>query len=118
MARGRPKLEINEVDVEKLATMCCTMNEMASFFSCSVDTLERNYAEVIKKGRDKGKISLRREQYLQAMKGNITMLIWLGKQLLDQRDKVNEYIKDDSSKDERLAKMRDAVQAAENAKKP
>lgn len=85
---GRPRLDLNVDDMEKLAAMCCTMNEIASFFGCSVDTLENNYSDIIKKGRNKGKMSIRREQYAAAMKGNITMLIWLGKQLLDQQDKT------------------------------
>jgi hypothetical protein len=33
------------------------------------------------------KISLRRQQIETAKKGNVSMLIWLGKQLLDQSDK-------------------------------
>lgn len=85
---GRPKIVIDEATLEKLASICCTMNEMAAFFDCSVDTLENRFSDIIKKGREKGKISIRREQYTQAMKGNITMLIWLGKQLLGQHDRT------------------------------
>jgi hypothetical protein len=36
------------------------------------------------KGRDKGRGSLRRKQYQLALQGNPTMLIWLGKQWLNQ----------------------------------
>jgi hypothetical protein len=64
------------------------MEEMASFFGCSVDTLERNFADTIKKGKDKGRMSLRRLQFEKAQSGNTTMLIWLGKQLLGQKDKI------------------------------
>jgi len=85
---GRPKIEINEDQLEKLSSILCTMEEMASFFSCSVDTLERNFADTIKKGKDKGRMSLRRLQFEKAQSGNTTMLIWLGKQLLGQRDKI------------------------------
>ena len=35
-----------------------------------------------------GKVSLRRAQIKLAESGNATMLIWLGKQLLNQRDEV------------------------------
>ncbi len=85
---GRPKIEINEDQLEKLSSILCTMEEMASFFGCSVDTLERNFADTIKKGKDKGKMSLRRLQWEKAQTGNTTMLIWLGKQILGQRDKI------------------------------
>lgn len=43
--------------------------------------------ELLEQGRMIGKMSLRRKQYAEAMKGNTTMLVWLGKQHLDQKDK-------------------------------
>lgn len=83
---ARPKIEIDESLVDKLASIHCTMEEIGSIVGCSVDTLERRFADVIKKAKDKGKSSLRRYQWELAQKGNATMLIWLGKQLLGQRD--------------------------------
>jgi DNA-binding response OmpR family regulator len=38
------------------------------------------------------KVSLRRQQIEAAKKRNPTMLIWLGKQLLEQRDKIEVKI--------------------------
>lgn len=81
---ARPKLQIDESLVEKLASIHCTMEEIASVCSCSVDTLERRFAEVIKKARAKGKSSLRRLQWENAQKGNVSMQIWLGKIILGQ----------------------------------
>lgn len=83
---GRPQIEIDEKLVEKLASIHCTMEEIASIVGCSVDTLERRFAELIKTAKDKGRSSLRRHQWEAAQKGNTTMLIWLGKQLLGQKD--------------------------------
>ena len=83
---ARPKLLINEDQVHKLAAINCTMEEIAAVLDCSVDTLERRFAEIIKKGRDSGKMSLRRKQFEVALGGNVGMLIWLGKQLLGQKD--------------------------------
>ncbi len=82
---GRLK-EVDAELVEKLASIFCTQEEIAYVAGCSVDTLERRFAEVIKKGKEKGKASLRRLQWQSAEKGNITMQIWLGKQHLGQRD--------------------------------
>lgn len=87
---ARPKIEIDEALVRKLATIHCTMNEISAVVGCSVDTLERRYAELIKKGKNEGKSSLRRLQWEAAQKGNTTMLIWLGKQILAQRDVIEE----------------------------
>jgi hypothetical protein len=36
-------------------------------------------------------MSLKRKQFDMAMKGNVTMLIWLGKQTLGQRDVPADY---------------------------
>jgi hypothetical protein len=83
---ARPKKEIDEKQVIELAKINCTMGEMAAVLGCSVDTLERRFAEVIKEGREQGKMSLKRKQYEVAMSGNVSMLIWLGKNTLGQRD--------------------------------
>lgn len=89
---ARPRLKIDVGLVEKLASIHCTMEEIASVCGCSVDTLERRFADVIKRAKNKGKSSLRRHQWELAQKGNATMLIWLGKQLLDQSDKVQQKV--------------------------
>lgn len=85
---ARPPKPIDSKQVMELAKISCTMNEMAAVLGCSVDTLERRFADIIKEGREHGRMSLKRKQYEVAMGGNVTMLIWLGKQLLDQSEKV------------------------------
>lgn len=84
---GRPKKEINEKLIRDLASIQCTMNEIASITGVSVDTLERRFADIIKEAKDTGKASLRRQQWALAQKGNATMLVWMGKQILGQRDR-------------------------------
>lgn len=112
---GRPRKEIDWVEFEKLCSLHCTQIEIAEWFNVSVDTIDRavtrnygeKFAEVFKKKSGRGKISLRRQQYEVALKGNVTMLIWLGKQYLGQSDKltveeeyelVTEFTKDETSK--------------------
>lgn len=85
---ARPKKEIDENLVKELARIFCTMEEIAAVCKCSVDTLERRFADIIKEGQKVGKTSLRRWQYQAAEKGNTVMLIWLGKQHLGQSDKI------------------------------
>lgn len=84
---GRPLKQIDPAQVEKLAALHCTLEEIGTIVGCSVDTLSRRFADAIEKGRAHGKASLKRRQYELAMAGNATMLIWLGKQHLGQRDK-------------------------------
>jgi len=91
--KGGPKPAELSVDLIKdLASIHCTMEEMASILGTSVDTLERRYADIIKEAKANGKQSLRRLQWHAAQSGNVTMLIWLGKQLLNQREKSEETI--------------------------
>lgn len=89
---ARPRIQIDPIEVEKLAAMGCTTKEIASFFDCSVDTIDRRFADNLLKGKDKGKIKLRRLQWQAAEKGNVVMLIFLGKQILEQRDNFNDDI--------------------------
>ena len=66
--------------------------EIAEFLGCSVDVLERRFADVLRKKRVSMRLRLRRAQLRLAMEGNVTMLIWLGKQYLGQTDRpVAEY---------------------------
>jgi len=92
---GRPRKEINWKQFRKLCEIQCTLEEIAALFDCSIDTIENavkrehamTFSELHKIWGADGKKSLRRKQYELAMKGDRTMLIWLGKQWLGQSDK-------------------------------
>ena len=92
---GRPQKEINKDQFEELCKMQCTLDEIAGFFKCSPDTIQRfcereygdTFANTHSKYAQEGKISLRRAQLKTALNGNVTMQIWLGRQLLGQTDK-------------------------------
>ena len=85
---GRPKkYNIPKEKVEQLASFGCTNTEIASFFGCDVSLITKTYSQNLTKGRDKGKIRLRQLQWKSAEKGNTAMLIWLGKQILNQTDR-------------------------------
>ena len=98
---GRPKIEIDFEQVEKLCIMHCTGEEIAGFFNISYDTLARriktkyklSFADYFKRKSAAGKLSLRRAQFSAATAGNISMLIWLGKQYLGQADKQDTDLK-------------------------
>ena len=83
---ARPRKEIDEELLYKLALIHCSLIEMADIVGVSQDTLKRRYAHIIAKGKSEGKMKLRRKQIEVAMSGNHTMLIWLGKQMLGQSD--------------------------------
>lgn len=84
---ARPKIEIDEEQVFKLAQMMCTHKEIAAFFDCSTDTIADRFSQVILKGHEVGRMSLRRKQWKLA-EHNAAVAIWLGKQYLGQKDKI------------------------------
>ena len=98
---GRPKTEINREELRRVCLLNCTMPEIASFLEIPLRTLEDRVAaepdlkEIIQGGREYGKLSVRRKQF-QIMNddNNATMAIWLGKQLLGQRDKHDVVTED------------------------
>ncbi len=91
---GRPQKEINWDTFEQLCKIQCTQSEIASVLCLNVDTVHDRavkhykmpYSEIFKRFSEDGKSSLRRAQFKAALGGNVTMLIWLGKIVLGQRD--------------------------------
>ena len=98
--------------------------EIASFFEVSEDTIERRvkethgvtFAEHYKTLSGGGKISLRRKQMDVALSGNVSMLIWLGKQYLGQKDKTETDTKITTDLGERVARARERVNKAKGKK--
>ncbi len=89
---ARPRKPISEDQVIQLAAINCSYAEMAAVLDIDASNLTRRFAQVIEKGRATGRMSLKRKQWEMAMGGNITMLIWLGKQNLGQTDKWENRI--------------------------
>lgn len=90
---GRRPIEIPLAKLEALCQVHATDEEIAAHFGCSTKTIERlkrrpGYAETFRRGKADGLISLRRAQYQFALKGSPSMLIWLGKQMLGQRERI------------------------------
>ena len=94
MAQRGTAASINLGELEKLAAMQCTDEEIAGWFGISTRTIERRrksrvFAETIERGKAKGRISLRRAQLKMLEEGSATMGVWLGKQYLGQTDELN-----------------------------
>lgn len=112
MRTGRPKVRIDKQQFESLCGLQCTLEEIAGFFNCSEDTIQRwvsetyfddngdplTFSVVFRQKRGIGRVSLRRRQFRLAER-NATMAIWLGKQYLGQTDtgsgSGNEEARDD-----------------------
>jgi hypothetical protein len=99
-AKTGPKpIPISKHQFEDLCGLMCTLVEIAHFFDCSEDTIERwckrTYDKTFKEAysiyREKGRVSLRRKQMALA-KQNAAMAIFLGKNYLGQSDKVEAEV--------------------------
>ena len=93
---GRSPKQIDAQMVEKLASIGCTGDEIAAVLDCCRDTIYARFSNSLKKGQNQAKVALRRLQWQAANSGNITMLIWLRKNMLGQSsryemDSLNEH---------------------------
>ena len=88
-AVGRPRINIDLDILGNLASIGCTQEEIASVVGVSARTLQRNFADIIDRFKNKGKASLRKKMYEKAMKGNDKLMIWLSKQYLNMTDRIH-----------------------------
>lgn len=82
--------------VRMLGSLDCTYEEMGFAIGVTERTIA-NYMKdkegaffiAYKKGQTEVKRSLRRNQIKKALNGDNTMMIWMGKQMLDQAEKID-----------------------------
>ena len=86
VGRGENQTVIPPEEITKLARLGCSIEEMSDWFQVPRETIKYNFSDLIAKGRSETKQSLRRAQIALALKGNATMLIWLGKNMLGQQE--------------------------------
>lgn len=106
--------------MDSLCQIMCTQEEIGHIIDCDVETLQAacrrdkkmDFSAYYKKKSAPGKMSLRRKQFEMALvHGNITMLIWLGKQQLGQSEKIENTEEGGAA----LADLIKAMDAAANA---
>lgn len=90
---GRPSVDINKEEFEKLCGFQCTEAEVCAWFNVTDKTLAawckrtygKKFSEVFRAKRKKGLVSLRRSQF-QLAETNGSVAIFLGKNYLGQSD--------------------------------
>ena len=82
----RPKLNIDGDKISKWISYGATVKEIADVGNCSEDHIHKVFRQNITKGKAERNIRLRKAQFELALSGNCSMLIWLGKQYLGQKD--------------------------------
>jgi hypothetical protein len=102
---SRPRLKLDLRAIEAAAAIGCTQEEIGFLVGCSDRTLQNreDCREAIAKGSASMKTSLRRMQWKKASEGNVAMLIWLGKQILGQKERSEETIREEVVEIERIA---------------
>lgn len=97
---GRPPIEIDWKLVEQFATAGCSGVEIAGHLGVHYDTLYNRcekkfgikYTEYSQQFKEKGKALIKFAQFQKAItEKNPTMLIWLGKQYLGQRETIEHH---------------------------
>ena len=78
------KVIIDPDEVYKLAQLHCSTRDMGEWFGVDHKILLDHFSELIKRGKEDTRQKLRAKQLEVAMKGNVPMLIWMGKQVLKQ----------------------------------
>jgi len=86
VGRGENKQVVPPDQVEELASIGCTDREIATFFGVKEDTLRRNFADNLAKGRQFQKTRLRRLMFRAAENLNPAILIFLSKNILGYTD--------------------------------
>jgi hypothetical protein len=84
----RPLRDVDLALVRDLAKIHCTYDEIAAVLGVSLKIIEHRLVDIIDQARNEGRSSLRRAMWNVAVnKGNVSMLIWLSKNLLNFSDK-------------------------------
>ena len=101
---GRPRKEFNWEKLDAVLQYGAWQIDCADILDVSMDTIERRirekfdmtFAEYRNKRMSRTRMRLAQKQIEAALGGNITMMIWLGKQYLGQSDKHEQAITSDA----------------------
>jgi hypothetical protein len=86
VGRGKNKKIVFPEDVYKLAAIGCTDQDIATWFDIEYSTLRYNFSDIIAKGRQDLKMTLRKSMLKNALNGNAAIQIFLAKNMLGMSD--------------------------------
>lgn len=115
---GQEKLDL----IKKLAHIHCSNKEIAMVAKIHIDTLIKNYSDILDEARMAGKSSLKRRMWKAAMdEGSVPMMMFLAKNLLGYFDdplKKEEALKRSVTRlsdDELEKKVQHVIELRKNA---
>lgn len=86
VGRGLRKKVVVPKDLYELAAIGCNDREIARWFDIDENTLRYNFSDILEKGREDLKHSLRRAMIKNALGGNAALQIFLAKNMLGMSD--------------------------------
>jgi len=113
---ARPKKDIDGKSVQQLAEYGLNNTEIAEYFNVDEGTIRKGFSEFIAKGRLNVKTKLRRKQIQIALKGNPALLIWLGKIMLGQKEKIETEGKSELTIIRKIVEMGERTEDVEEVK--
>ncbi len=95
---GAPRAKLNYQIIDQLLIEGNSGRQIAGYLGINNKTLYDNvlhdkaisFSEYADQFNAKGETLLKTKQHEIAMKGNVTMLIWLGKQRCDQKERIEK----------------------------
>lgn len=95
-------IELDPDEIRELASEGNTLEDISDVLGVGLHFIDSRpeYKRAYELGMSDMRVSLRHWQFQSAKSGNVTMLIWLGKVLLGQREETQTTIKLDREDDE------------------
>lgn len=96
--RGPQPKELDWVRLDQYLELGAGLLDCTEFLQCSDDKIQKDirkkfdltFTQYRQKKLSKMRVKLLQKQFEVAMGGNVSMLIWLGKQVLGQTDKLEQ----------------------------
>jgi hypothetical protein len=89
---ARPKKAIDPAMVEKLACSGCSAEQIGAILDCDERTIQRRFATILKRGRERRNGRLQIELYRRAMNGSDAALIFCAKNWLGMTDRPDVVV--------------------------
>ena len=117
MAKREVQLDLD--DIRELASEGNTVNDIATLLGVDDSTIEENseYKHAYEMGLCDMRASLRHSQFQSAKAGNTTMLVWLGKVILGQREETVTALKLEREDDELTKSLKGLAEELDKNKK-
>ena len=113
------KIQLDVDDIRELASEGNSMEDISTLLGVSNDVISNNdeYKRAYELGMCDMRATLRHSQFQSAKSGNTTMLVWLGKVILGQREETVSTLKLEREDDELTKSLKGLAEEMDKNKK-